>query len=31
VRQPTPIEWKEEVDAKAPVATDEDRAGMVAH
>ena len=31
VREPTPIEWKEEVDAKAPVTSDEDRAGMVAH
>ena len=31
VRQPTAIEWKEEVDAKAPVTSDEDRAGMVAH
>ena len=31
VRQPTAIEWKEEVDAKAPVSTDEDRSGMVAH
>jgi len=31
VREPTPIEWKEVIDAKAPVASEEDRGGMVAH
>jgi ATP-dependent Lon protease len=31
VRQPIPIKWEEEVKPVAPIATDEDGAGLVAH
>jgi len=31
VREPTPIEWKEVIDAQAPVSSEEDRGGMIAH